>query len=56
MVNLDKFKITIGSTDYFLIWDVVGIGYHLSVKSQDKYKMVCYNQNVLSGTDINLGE
>ncbi len=56
VVNLDKFKITIGSTDYFLIWDVVGIGYHLSIKSQDKYKMVCYNQNVLSGTDINLGE
>lgn len=55
-VASDTCKITLEGTDYYLLLDVVGIGYHQSARRQDKYKMVCYNNNVLSGSDIDLSE
>lgn len=53
-VNMDRFKITIGGTDYQLILDVVGIGHHMPDPENKKYRMVCYNNNVLHGRDIDL--
>ena len=56
VADLDKFKITIGGTDYFLVLDVVGIGYHLPARNQDKYRMFFYNNHVLTQQDIDLSQ
>lgn len=53
-VNMDAFKITIGGVDYYLIMDVVGIGHHQTGSDNKRYKIVCYNNNVLHSPDIDL--
>lgn len=55
-VDQSNFKIRIGGADYHLIFDVVGIGYHLSDRNNNKYRMVYYNDNVLSQRDIDLAQ
>ncbi|MDE6387014.1 MAG: hypothetical protein K2L82_04290 [Lachnospiraceae bacterium] len=55
-VDQSNFTIKIGDTDYQLIFDVVGIGYHLSDSDNNKYRMVYYNDNVLSQRDIDLAQ
>lgn len=55
-VNQTNFTVKIGGIDYQLIFDVVGIGYHLPDEDNDKYRMVYYNNNVLTQRDIDLAQ
>lgn len=55
-VNQTNFTVKIGGIDYQLIFDVVGIGYHLPDADNDKYRMVYYNNSVLAQRDIDLAQ
>lgn len=55
-VNQTNFTVKIDGIDYQLIFDVVGIGYHLPDEDNDKYRMVYYNNNVLTQRDIDLAQ
>lgn len=56
-MNQDNFTIKIGEIDYQMIFDVVGIGYHLpNADEENQYRMVYYNNIVLTHRDIDLSK